>query len=424
MGIVNPAIAQGRRPFLLPLSFLGTGVLSFVAFNLFFLIWLDWIAAGYFRNPYTLVVTHLYTLGFVTAIILGAMYQLVPVILENPLWSNRLGLVHLGLFLTGYAALLYGFPGLNWLWLTAGGTLQLTGTLLFVINMAQTMRGARYWHMAGTFLVASLAYLALLVTWGLLLALNMRFGYLGGNTHWQLLAHVGLGFLGWFTNTIIGVAYRLVPLFTLSHAQPGPLSRGVLVLLNLGVLGVSLGAMFSLPAVWLALFLAAVLGAVLLFALDLRRILLSRARRSLDLSVRYLLGAFAALLAALGVSLWLLAAPGPVTPAQAVAALYLGGAGWVGLMVVGHMYKIVPFLVWTARYAGLAGREAVPTLREMFSERAAYAAYLTLAIGVLGVTAGLLGSWPVAARAGAALALLGALIFAYGMYTIYQRLWT
>jgi len=46
------------------------------------------ILASYHYGPHVLAVTHLFTLGWITTIIMGAMYQLVPVALRPTSTAN------------------------------------------------------------------------------------------------------------------------------------------------------------------------------------------------------------------------------------------------------------------------------------------------------------------------------------------------
>jgi hypothetical protein len=45
--------------------------------------------------------------------------------------------------------------------------------------------------------------------------------------------------------------------------------------------------------------------------------------------------------------------------------------GFIGFLINGHLYKIVPFLVWFERFAPLVGKEKVPMLHEMYPKKKA-----------------------------------------------------
>ncbi len=99
-------------------------------------------------------------------------------------------------------------------------------------------------------------------------------------------------------------------------------------------------------------------------------------------------------------------------PRAAVAWAVLVFGGWASLTIIGMLLKIVPFLVWYRVYGPRAGREPVPTLAQLSSERAERAAFLLLVPGFCALAlAASLGDLTLLRAAGAAVAL-GALAFA------------
>jgi len=57
--------------------------------------------------------------------------------------------------------------------------------------------------------------------------------------------------------------------------------------------------------------------------------------------------------------------------------------GFISSFITGHLYKIVPFLVWFERYAPLVGKEKVPMLHEMYSKEGASIMFWFTSSGVL-----------------------------------------
>ena len=49
--------------------------------------------------------------------------------------------------------------------------------------------------------------------------------------------------------------------------------------------------------------------------------------------------------------------------------------GVITPLIVGHLYKIIPFLVWFERFSPLVGIQKVPMLVDMVPERSAHFAY-------------------------------------------------
>jgi cbb3-type cytochrome oxidase subunit 1 len=95
----------------LPVRFVVLGILALVAGLMFLLLRPD-ILATYHYNQYVLAVTHLFTLGWITSTIMGAMYQLVPVASETKLFSERLGKWQFTLHAVGVVGMVWMF----WIW--------------------------------------------------------------------------------------------------------------------------------------------------------------------------------------------------------------------------------------------------------------------------------------------------------------------
>src|SRR3990172_4692820 len=98
----HPRRAPGRRPVSLPhpapgrvpeatvpLRYLVAAVLAFVLAAAG-VVGLARGAAGHHPPPRLAALTHTVTLGWITLTIMGASYQLVPMVLERPIWSERL----------------------------------------------------------------------------------------------------------------------------------------------------------------------------------------------------------------------------------------------------------------------------------------------------------------------------------------------
>src|SRR3970040_755656 len=64
---------------------------------------------GHYFQPKLLALTHIATLGWITMVMFGAMYQLIPVVLEVKLFSAKLGELQFWVYLLGILGLVYGF---------------------------------------------------------------------------------------------------------------------------------------------------------------------------------------------------------------------------------------------------------------------------------------------------------------------------
>ena len=190
-------------------------------------------------TPTLLAVTHLLTLGFLSMVMLGALFQVLPVICGETLpYSSRVAsLVHLFL-LAGLLSLSLGFVQQNYplfylalplLSLAFFGFLLSLGALL-----VQKLRGGE------SIFAIRLAAISLLITLGIgvLRAIN----YLHPNESLNLPSltylHIGWGLGGWVVLLIMAVSYQVIPMFhvtpnyskLLARLMPGTVFVGLLAL--------------------------------------------------------------------------------------------------------------------------------------------------------------------------------------------------
>jgi len=104
-------------------------------------------------------------------------------------------------------------------------------------------------------------------------------------------------------------------------------------------------------------------------------------------------------------------ATGAAHPRLGTAYVVLGLLGGIVLYVIGFFYKIVPLLAWTVRFRGRMGKEAVPTVAQLYSSRLAHLQLGLMAGGVAGLTAGIGAGAGQVTRCGAVLFLGGVLVF-------------
>lgn len=398
----------------LPLRFMGAGVVSYLLLQAALAARAGQIFAGPLLQPVTLAAVHLATLGWASMVMMGAYYQLVPVLLQAELHSQRVGRASFLLYAPGVALLVVGF----WTWtvgaVIAGGTLAVAGIAAFLANLALTLRRVRRWSLQGRAMAAALAFLALTVALGLTLALNLRLGFLHRSALRHLAAHFLGGLFGWFSLSIVAVGYRLIPMFILAHGYPQGWQAAVATLVGGGAALVAGAAAAGAGGPSLLAAGLPLAAGLLLFAADVARIVRHRRRRRLELVTRFTLAAVGALTAGSLLAGALLASPAPSRRATAAVA-YLLLLGWVSLTIVGQLYKIVPFLSWLGRYGPRAGREPVPLVSELYDRAAGEWSFRLLILGTFGVPAALLAGWQGAARVAQAAVLAGAALFTWTM---------
>jgi hypothetical protein len=386
-------------PFALPARFLLSGTAALAA-STSALALAPQLLLGHHGAPSLLAIVHGITLGFATLVYVGAMHQLVPVLLDAPLRSVVLGHVVFASLVAGVAGVVVGFAGgFTLVPLAVGGSLIVAGLGLFLGNVIATALAARGIGAVGHALIASSAYLMLTAVLGTLLVIGRVVPSVTEVLGYATPLHLGLGLFGAFFLAIVGAGHRLLAMFVLSHgvgATRVGLATG-LVHAALAVLFVT--TLARLPGAPLAALLLA--AAVLAYLDDVRRILKVRVRRHLEPPIQaFLTGAAFLPLAAL------LALSGRIP--TAVTALL---AGFVTLTIAGMLVKIVGFMAWQHRYAAQVGRAPVPMVRDMTRPTLERLTLWALAAGALGLVA--CSIWPSLALASGA-----AVVFALGAWAL------
>ncbi|MBL8260241.1 MAG: hypothetical protein JNM60_10570 [Candidatus Competibacteraceae bacterium] len=356
-------------PFSVPLRFFLTAPWFLVLAGLLIL----WQGPGIFASrwsPATLALTHLFTLGFMAQVMLGALLQMLPVMVGAVIPRPRLiaALIHLPLTLGALAlcaGFLFGAPGsFRWAtWLLGLGF----GVALTAIHLALWRAPVA----SGTVIALRCALVGLLVTVGLGLWLSGFFGW-GWRLPVALAAdwHAGWGLLGWTVLLVAGVAYQVVPMFQITPPYPprfvGAFAFSMSALLAVWSLlaGGGWNAAARIAASGLALGMAS-FAAITLYLLGQRR------RKIGDATLNYWRVSMVGAMAAAG--LWLLARFVSAWAQAPQVELLLGilmVAGFAVGVINGMLYKIVPFLAWFHLQAQLFGRAKTPNMKQLLPDAA------------------------------------------------------
>lgn len=367
------------------------------------------LAVGAYLSPHVAGVTHLFTLGWLTTTILGALYQLLPVALGAPVRSKLLGHVSFwtlapgaGLFACGVAS------GITMLHHT-GLALVATGVLLAVGNIGSTLPLARHRDVTWAAIAIALSFLTSTLVLGIILLHNLHTGFIADARIRVLSTHLHVALVGWALTMMVGVSNRLLPMFLLARDVDTRWNRRSIALLATGVLALAFGLVLRIAVV-------TVLGAALLdagvacFVWQAHLFYRASVRKKVDVGMRFAACALAFLVVSAVLGSTLLWA-GVAHIQLATAYITVGLLGGIVLFVIGFFYKIVPLLAWSARYRGRMGKEPVPTVAQMFSPRIAHGQLAFMALGVTLLAAGIGAGSPHVARCGAVLWAGGVLLF-------------
>jgi hypothetical protein len=401
----------------------GLGLLGLLTFSAMLALRAGEIA-GFFFQPLLLGLVHLCVLGWLMPIALGAMHQLVPVVFETPVRSERLAwsafalyAVSMPIFVTG----MWTFA-LGWI-LPVAATGTAAAIWLYVANLVATLARSRRHSLTGLYVKVALGWLLLAVTLGALLAWNLYRPYLPLFHIALLRAHAHAAGLGFFGLLIMGVAYRLLEMFLLSHGASERAGRVALVATNLALLALIPTLAFQLGAPALALAVAAAAVGVASFVWQALAIFRRRTRRRVDVAWGHTAGAlvYLVLAAAVGAGLALGPAREPWLDRLHLAYGLLALVGFAGSIVVGQLYKIVPFLVWLHRFAPYVGLKRVPSAAELLGERPKEVQFALMHAGLIALIVGVVADFAPLRVAGAIAFLASSLLFVRNLGTVMAR---
>lgn len=405
---VGVGLVAGAR---LPLAFICTGLCALASAAAILVLRPHLLRMPHF-HPHVVALAHLWIPGFLLSVTVGAIYQLMPVVLGA---SLKLPLAaawtHYGLHTAGAGMLVAGFTLGRFEIVALAGMSLAGGACILLVGTWRTFFSASRRDAVAWSLPAAATWLAATVFAGVVMALNRHAPFISLSAVDLLRAHAHLGLAGFFLTLLQGVTFQLLPMFTMSDLRRPRFICTGLWISQLGTLALTLGLACGRASVMLT-------GAVLLTAgigssgLALIATLNSRRRRSLDPGVKaFLLGTSALALAAIAGMALVALPPLRGTATGATAYGFLAIAGALSLMVLGMLCKIVPFLVWMKTYGPLAGRRKVPLASALGSRRLenSWLAIHCTAVGMLAW--GILASLPMWLTVGTVLLAGAILIF-------------
>jgi hypothetical protein len=384
---------------------------------------------GFYYHPRILALTHLVTLGWITANILGSMYIVGPMSLQIWLPSGRYDVAAYCLFVPGVVGMVAHFwisspGGMAW---SAGGVnvalLLLAGRFLRGLARAKAPGFVRFHIACATInlLVAGL--------WGLLVGINKVFGILPTPVAANIHAHAHMAAIGWAMMLAFGVAYRLLPMFLPAEPAKGPLPWVSGILLQSGILG--LFGSLLLQSRLTFLFAAAICaGTALFLALAIRTALRRKPAPppvppQPDFAILHAASGFLCLALAATAGMALIRLPvGQATLPLALAYGFTGLLAFLGQMVIGMRAKILSVFTWYHVFTRTRSTQNLPRPVDMPVRVFQGFTFALWTAGIPLVLAGILRGADALIRYGACSLLAGLLIAAIHEIAILKHLWT
>ena len=372
------------------------------------------------HTPALLAATHCITLGFITMIMLGALQQVLPVVIGSSLpmprlvaWISQLTLIAGTLLLSG--GFMLGKPELlNSAWPLLGLTFATFISAALTSLVRTTTQNA-----GKTAIFLSILALAGATILGILLTRAYATG-LTIISPGLAVAHVNLALGGWVLLLIVGVSYQVVPMFQLTPNYPKWLTASLapaifgILLLKLVLLLLNPASRWAEFAAENLLFLFAICFSVVTLMLQKRR-----RRRIPDATLIFYRIAMISLLCVAALAMATQTAANVESLKILAGLLFL--LGFAMSLIFGMLYKIVPFLIWFHLFRD-GTYHSIPNMKEIIPEPLMWR---HLWLHACTLSAALLAPWwDIAAWLLMLCLLLQGLLLSYALFTataVYQR---
>ena len=363
MKVVGNLATQFAPPFSLVLHyFIGGFVFHLISmFSLY--LYSEGFELSFLSFPYAFL-THLFLLGYVMMIIFGALYQLIPVALEVPIFSFSLGYLQFYLYLTGIIFFTLSLFNVNLSVMLIGAVFVFLSFLIFGFNFFMSVKNLENFSITAKFLISATVSLLIGAFIGVFMVLNFIYGFYAGNIENLVYAHIIFTLFGFVFMVIMGVAIVLLPMFSLSHKFKDSYLKLSFFIMLFAVFGGGVSIILLQNSfIYYTVFLI-VVSATVLYLLQVYEIYSKRGRRIRDIGIDTMFASHLFLVVFI-VSLLL-------TPFSE-RFIFLSGFsfifGFINFLIYGSMYKILPFLTWFHKFSNLVGKKKVPMLNDMLPKR-------------------------------------------------------
>jgi len=375
----------------------------------------------HYFNPMLLSITHLVVLGWISMVIFGALYQLLSVIMEVKLYSEKLAFISFGLLGIGTLLLAISFWNF-WLGIPMrmAAVLLLLAVLFFAVNVFRTGNKSPKKSIEKRCIQTAVVWLLFTVIAGFVLVVNLAQPFIS-TPHLALLKlHAHMGIIGWFMLLIMGVSSRLFPMFMVSHQPNTQKLRNAYFLINTGLIIAVFCLFFQWNTGLIVSVVVVVLGIIyfLSFMLEVYR---KRLKKRLDIGMKQSVFSLVVLLLPIAIIAVLNAS---ITSTQSITspmAIVYGSSlliGFITSLILGQTYKTLPFIIWLKVYRKRVGKEKIPFPKELYSDKVAHLQFWGFMIGfIIFLMAILLQSLKMV-QIGGVLLFISALFYNYNLLTI------
>ncbi|MCF6340710.1 MAG: hypothetical protein L3J10_08195 [Sulfurimonas sp.] len=336
--------------------------------------------ASILSNRYSIdaiVITHVLTIGFLCFVMLGALTQMLPVLagVKIPKVDLVTKLSYIFL-LFGTIFMIIGMMGDYSKITLISSILLCIGFLILLIAIAIGFRKVGNITASVRALITSLTFSLIIVLLGAYLLVSYGVGNFSSlhlffvNTHsvWAIFGFAGV--------LIIGVSFHVLPMFYVAPRFKRFCKQKVVWLIVIGLilwgfLNIFFDAYSVIAKIWIATFFWA-------FATTIYIKLNKRRRPVSDVTVWYWRSA--AIFMTLGAFAWVI--DDFFDHKYIVIVSILIGGGFIFTIMIGMLYKIIPFLVWF--HLNAKGYMSIPTMNDMINNKLSKIQFILFIISLIG----------------------------------------
>ncbi len=329
--------------------------------------------------PESIAIAHALTIGFLGFVMLGAMTQMLPVLAGVKIYKVKFitTFAHT-LLVVGLISMVFGLyfskQTLNSLALISLSI----GFLSILFPMLFALRKVENRSPSVKAITVSLSFAIAVV----LMGADLLSAYATGSfsDYHSIIANVHSvwGVFGFAGVLIIGVAFQVLPMFYVAPRFKQFCKRKVVILISVGlilwlVFNLFVPQIAYLAKIWVALFFWA-------FATTVWLKLNNRRRPISDVTVWYWRAS--TIFMTLGLFSWVFNSM--INDQHIVVVSIVIGGGFILSIMMGMLYKIVPFLVWF--HLNAKGYMNIPTMNEMIDKRSAKIQFVFFILSLIGFT--------------------------------------
>jgi len=307
-------------------------------------------------SPVTIGLVHLFTLGILAQMIMGALQQMLPVlagaVIKKPIFFASI--VHTSLNL-GTLSLSAGFILSSSLYLMVGATLLSISFVIFLFTVIKLLFKVKY--ITSTVNTMKIFSIAALLTIGLGLYLVTQ--HIGGDIdkyHYLIVdSHIAFGMFGFAVILIMGVSFQVIPMFYVAKDFPKFVqNKYARVLLGMLVL-YAIFSILGLDRYVIKLIFTLIIISFAHYALVS---LNNRRRNVFDVTLWF--WKFSLYMLILSMVIYILN-----DKVNELLFVIVFAFGFLFSLLQGMVYKIIPFLAWF--HLSSKGYFNIPTLRDFIT---------------------------------------------------------